>query len=727
MTLKIPLTIQTHPGENALAAIATMLGYHGYIRPLSELRENNITSRGGSTPEQVREMAARYGLDTEIVRADFEALREMTLPVMVRWKKKCYCVVTRIGKKGVRVADPAKGEYTLSADAFASRYAGTALVMRPGSGFRKGGRQASIASLIRGRLDGENNTLLKLTVLNLLSVGLNLVTVQATKMMLDNADPGSGGTSGELLSLLTSSNLSTYRFLVLLMVGTLILSTVVNIRKTLHIYRTAYSVASRSGTGLFRRMLGQPMQFFEQYRTGELIQRLDSNARLDLSLVRTIVPRLLDIVMTGVYFVLMMSYHWQIAAMCVGIEVIYMIMNLRMRNRIVMQARSNAVSTGNMNTAILNGIGTIETIKAGGAERVFFSEWKKTQDEYADTQRRDTDITATTGMLDSMHALFSQGTLLFAGAYFMIVGNYTFGLMAAMQAVLNSFRNVFSNCVQMVNRLQKTRTDIERIEDIRRRDIREEIPLPEDEDPDKLKGRLEVSGLTYRYQEGEAPAIDGISFTAEPGQMIAIVGPSGCGKSTLLKCLLSLYTPESGEVRYDGLTRGEIPDAVFHATVAAVDQESMLFDDSIADNLKMWDSTIQDFEMILAARDAQIHGRIMQEPDGYYSMMPENGRNFSGGELQRMELARALSMEPTLLLLDEFTSALDAVTEEHVFESLRQKRVTCVIVAHRLSTITCCDRILVMDGGKIVQSGTHEELYRTEGLYRKLLQMPGEA
>ena len=207
----------------------------------------------------------------------------------------------------------------------------------------------------------------------------------------------------------------------------------------------------------------------------------------------------------------------------------------------------------------------------------------------------------------------------------------------------------------------------------------------------------------------------------KPGQIVAIVGGTGCGKSTLLKLMADLYEPESGTILYSGLKREEIPDVVFHTSIMTVDQESVVFDDSVYSNIKMWDSTIEDYEVYLAARDAQIHDRIMRDPSGYATQILENGRNFSGGELQRLELARALAHEPTILFLDEFTSALDALTESKVIQAIRDKRTTCVIVAHRLSTIVDCDRIYVMDKGKIVQEGTHSELYAQEGLYRQLI------
>jgi ABC-type bacteriocin/lantibiotic exporter with double-glycine peptidase domain len=309
------------------------------------------------------------------------------------------------------------------------------------------------------------------------------------------------------------------------------------------------------------------------------------------------------------------------------------------------------------------------------------------------------------------------------GAYFVTHGNFTLGGMSLFQGILGSMINSVGNCISAADQLQTMRTGIERLNDINRRETRQSIPLDDghDEKVNKLRGSVSAKDICYRYNSGDRLALDHVSIEAAPGQMIAIVGSTGCGKSTLLRILADLYKAESGEILYDGRRREEIPDVIFHSSVSTVDQEAVMFEDSIYNNIKMWDSTIENYEVVLAARDAQIHERVIREKKDYGAMIEENGRNFSGGELQRFELARALAHEPTLLLLDEFTSALDALTEEKAMNAIREKGTTCVIVAHRLSTIIDCDRIYVMDKGRIVQEGTHSELSGQEGLYKELV------
>ncbi|MBR3005608.1 MAG: ATP-binding cassette domain-containing protein, partial [Erysipelotrichaceae bacterium] len=374
------------------------------------------------------------------------------------------------------------------------------------------------------------------------------------------------------------------------------------------------------------------------------------------------------------------------------------------------------MNLGQIFEAILGAAG-----KSTGSEKDFFSMWYESLMQANESRMDSMRINRVMSMVDGVHSFLLRAVQLFLGAYFIGQGRLTLGTMTMFQNVFGNMRSSLSSALSSMNAMQTMRTNIERVNDIMNRETPKEIPLEEGVEYEKLRGNISVNNVCYRYNNGDDLALDNVSLEIKQGQMIALVGGTGCGKSTLLKVIADLYKAESGEICYDGKKREEIPDVVFHSSIMTVDQEATTFDDTVYANIRMWDDTVEDFEVILAARDAQIHDRIMSDRLGYNTKILENGQNFSGGEIQRLELARALAHEPTILFLDEFTSALDALTEDKVIKSIRDKGTTCVIVAHRLSTIVDCDCIYVMDKGKIVEKGTHSELYALDGLYKKLV------
>ena len=364
----------------------------------------------------------------------------------------------------------------------------------------------------------------------------------------------------------------------------------------------------------------------------------------------------------------------------------------------------------------------IETIKASGAENGYFEKWAGYQASVNTQKVKFSRLNQYLGLIPSFVSELSGTAVLIIGVWLTMQGKFTVGMIMAFQGFLESFLAPAEQLISAGQTLQEMRTEMERVEDVMEYPADVEFPEgQEDVEYDKLTGLLEMKNVTFGYSRLAAPLIENFNLTLKPGSRVAFVGPSGCGKSTLSKLISGLYKPWSGEILFDGKPISAIDRSVFTGSLAVVDQDIILFEDTIANNIKMWDSSIEDFEMIMAARDAKLHEDIMQREGGYQYKITEGGKDFSGGQRQRMEIARVLAQDPTIIIMDEATSALDAKTEYEVVNSIKERGITCIVVAHRLSTVRDCDEIIVMDNGKVVERGTHEQLYALGGAYTKLV------
>jgi ABC-type bacteriocin/lantibiotic exporter with double-glycine peptidase domain len=379
---------------------------------------------------------------------------------------------------------------------------------------------------------------------------------------------------------------------------------------------------------------------------------------------------------------------------------------------------------GKLASATLAGISMTETIRAAGAEAGFFRRWAGYQASVNTQSVKFSHMNATMGIIPSFVSVAANYMVLFFGVLFAMEGRFTVGMIAVFQGFLTSFMEPARTLIEAGQTIQEMRADMERVEDVMQYPddpyVRD-TPADSAEDFAKLKGRVELKNVTFGYSPLGKPVVQDFSATIEPGSKVAIVGASGSGKSTISKLISGLYQPWSGEILFDGRAIGDIPRAVFTGSLAVVDQDITLFEDTIANNIRMWDKSIADFEVILAARDAQIHDDIMQRQGGYQCKLTENGRDLSGGQRQRLEIARVLAQDPSIIILDEATSALDAKTEYDVVKAIKDRGITTIVIAHRLSTIRDCDEIIVLDKGVVVERGTHKALYARGGVYTSLV------
>lgn len=707
MNLRIPIVMQMQVSDNGAAALCMMLGYFGRHVDLREMRGSCASSRNGSSPEQVCRAAGKYGLDAEIKSVPAQELYSLSGPLLVTWKKKYYAIVLKMGKRTVTLQDPSKGRYELKTEKFLASYGGRVIRLAPNETFAPGGRAQSAWSLLKARILPFKGGLLVLALLSCASVFLTMFSLTLRRHMLDDVMSG--------------TDRGAFSWLFALMAAVWLCSVLLSAVYHLGIYRLSRKMAAASGSVLYKKLFRLPMSYYEKANRGELMERIDMNNSLDNDLITSLVPKIFNCVSLLFYLVLIYTYNAGLSTCLLLLQLIFALAIFRVQQYSIMVSRSRLSINESMRASLMNGLNCIDTIKASGSEGKFFHLWNSQMGELQSANGSSIRLTALQTMLQTAQSVCSSAMILFLGAWLIIRGQFTLGMLSCMQSVFNSVAASLSSAMSTEKYVNTTRTNLERIDDILEWETLPEIPLGGEDSPEKLDGSVEVSHLTYRYNEGDAPAVEDISFTISPGEMVALVGQSGCGKSTLMKIIAGTYQVQEGSVTYAGRSRDQIPDVVFHASIASVDQEVNMFEGTLRENLKMWDPSVEDFEMILAARDAQIHQRIIQNFDGYDSAMQSNGSNYSGGEQQRLELSRALAQEPTLLILDEFTSALDALTEEKVFHAIRSKGTACLIAAHRLSTIVECDKVIVIEGGRIVETGTPAQLYEKKGLYYRMV------
>ncbi len=706
---KVPVVMQMEALECGAASLTMILAYYGKWVPLEQVRADCGVSRDGSNAKNVLKAARGYGLIAKGYRYEPEDLKKNgKFPCIVHWNFNHFLVLNGFKGNKAYLNDPAKGNYAVSMETFDKSFTGICLIFEPGEDFRPGGKPKSMLAFAKKRLVGAGTAVAFIVLTTVIASLIGIIQPAFSRIFLDR--------------LLTGENPD---WLIPFLVAFGLLAAVQLLMAWIQAVWSLRIDGKMSVTGsatFMWKVLRMPMVFFSQRMAGDIQQREGSNASIAGSLVNTFAPLVLDTVMMVFYLVVMLRYSWILTLVGIGSILINMIVARLISKKRVNITRVQMRDAGKLAGASVAGIEMIETIKASGAENGYFEKWAGYQASVNTQKVKFSRLNQYLGLIPMFVSSLSNTAVLVLGVWLTMQGQFTVGMVMAFQGFLNSFTAPAEKLISAGQTLQEMRTEMERVEDVMQYPTDVEFTDEgEDAEYDKLSGLVEMKNVTFGYSKLAPPLIENFNLTLKPGSRVAFVGPSGCGKSTLSKLISGLYRPWSGEILFDGKPISAIDRSVFTGSLAVVDQDIILFEDTIANNIKMWDSSIEDFEMIMAARDAKLHEDIMQREGGYQYKITEGGKDFSGGQRQRIEIARVLAQDPTIIIMDEATSALDAKTEYEVVNSIKERGITCIVVAHRLSTVRDCDEIIVMDNGRVVERGTHEELYALGGAYTKLV------
>ena len=710
---KVPVVMQMEALECGAAALTMVLAYYGRWVPLEQIRADCGVSRDGSNAKNMLLAARSYGLEAHGYRIEPAVLRkEGQFPCIIHWQFNHFVVLDGFKGDKAIINDPAKGVCQISMEDFDRSFTGVCLLFEPTEDFVPGGKPKSMAAYAMTRLKNAGTAVAFVMLTTIISSLIGVLYPAFSRVFLDR--------------LLTGRNPQwLWPFLLGLAVVSLLQLVAAGIN-AIYSLRIMGKLSAIGSTTFFWKVLHMPMEFFSQRMAGDIQQRQSTNASIASDLVDTVAPLALNAVMAVFYLVVMVRYSRFLSVLGLISIAVNVAVSRTVSKKWVNITRVQMRDASKLSASTLAGIEMIETIKASGAENGYFERWAGYQASVNSQQMRFQNLNRYLGRIPALVGILTDQAMVFFGVLFVIRGQFTIGMVMAFQGFFAAFQSPAMSLISAGQTVQQMRAEMERVEDVMQypadRNMTQEVPPdPEGEGYDKLSGAVELRHVTFGYSRLAEPLIEDFNLSLKPGSRVALVGSSGCGKSTISKLISGLYEPWSGQILFDGKTIRQIDRSVFTGSLAVVDQDIILFEDTIANNIKMWDSSIEDFEMILAARDADIHSDIVQRAGGYNYKLAEGGKDFSGGQRQRLEIARVLAQDPTIIILDEATSALDAKTEHEVVDSIKNRGITCVVVAHRLSTIRDCDEIIVMDHGKVVERGTHEQLYAMNGYYTRLV------